>query len=69
MVVDGAKAKGSPYANRKNRSDKRRRHVFTNDRLGDLRWELLLIDKTIAALTRLDRLRSQSRSAKRRHLD
>jgi len=64
MVVDRTKAKGSRSATRKKRSDKSRRHVTTNEMLEDLRWKLRLIDKTIAALTRLSRLRSQSRSAR-----
>ena len=64
MVFDGMNAKGSPLANRNNRSNKNRRHVLTNDILDDLRWELRLIDKTIAALSRLSTLRSKRAAVK-----
>jgi hypothetical protein len=64
MVVDGMNANGSRFANRKNRSDKSLEHVLANEMLDALRWELRLIDKTIAALTKLSRLRWQSRNAK-----
>lgn len=69
MVVDGANAKGSPFANKKNKSDKSRRHVLTNQTLDDLRRELRLIDKAIAALINLSRLRQPRRGAKRRSFD
>ena len=59
-MIDGRKAKGALDANRKNKSRKARRSFFTNDMIAELRKELRLIDKTIAALTKLSRLRRQS---------
>lgn len=59
-MIDNSKSKGSLDANRKNKSRKARRSFFTNDMIAELRKELRLIDKTIAALTKLSRLRRQS---------
>ena len=59
-MIDNRRSKGSLDANRKNKSRKARRSFFTNDMIAELRKELRLIDKTIAALTKLSRLRRQS---------
>jgi len=58
-VIDGRKAKASLDANRKNKSRKAPRSFFTNDMIAELRKELRLIDKTIASLTKLSRLRQR----------
>lgn len=52
-MIDARRAKGRSDANRKNRSAKSRRRSPTNKMIGELRGELRLIDRTIAALTRL----------------
>ena len=58
-MIDGRKAKGSLDANRKNKSRKARRSFLRNDMIDELRQELRLIDKAIAALIKLSRLRQQ----------
>ena len=73
-VSEGRKAKGSSDANRNERLVKDRRSLFKNDMTDELRRELRLIDKTIAALIRLSVLRQTKRARndgaliKRRHL-
>lgn len=58
-MIDRRKAKGSLDANRKNKSRKARQSFFKNDMIVELRKELRLIDKAVAALTKLSRLRQQ----------
>ena len=55
-MINGRKAKGSLDAGR-NGSGKSRRPLFMNDMIDELDEELRLVDKTIAALTTLSRLR------------
>ena len=64
-VSEGGKAKGSWDANRNKRPVKDRRSFFKNDMIHELRRELRLIDRTIAALTRFSCLRQKRRGAKR----
>jgi hypothetical protein len=68
-VADGRNTKGSSGANRKNRLGKSGRSLLTNGAIDALRRELLLIDKTIAALRKLARLRQGIRSLKGRWFD
>ena len=58
-MIDRRKAKGSLDANRKNKSRRARRSFPRNEMIGELRKELRLIDKAVAALTKLSRLRQQ----------
>jgi len=58
-VIDSKKAKRSLEVNRKNKSRKARQSFFRNDMIVELRKELRLIDKAVAALTKLSRLRQQ----------
>jgi hypothetical protein len=58
-VIDGKKAKGSLDANRKDKTRKARQSFPRNEMIGELRKELRLIDKAVAALTKLSRLRQQ----------
>lgn len=60
-MIDGRKPKGLSNANKKKERGKGRRK---DNMLDQLRRELRLINKTIAALIRLARLREPSRSAK-----
>ncbi len=59
-MMDGRKAKKTSDASRKNRSRKSRQGLVANDVIDELRRELRLIDKALAALTKLSRLRQQS---------
>jgi hypothetical protein len=69
MVIDGKNPPRSSDSKRKNRAGKTWRQVFKNDMLDELRRELRLIDKTIAVLIRLSRLRQPSRRPKGRRFD
>ena len=59
-MSNGRKFKKSLATNRKNRSRKSHRRLVTNDLIDELVRELRLIDKALAALTKLHRLRQQS---------
>ena len=57
--IDRKKANGSLKPPGKKRSRKRPRTLITNEMIEKLRKELRLIDKTLAALTKLAWLRQQ----------
>ena len=59
-MTDGRKAKESLDANSQNRSRKSRQRLVTNEMIDELRRELRLIDKALAALIKLSRLHKQS---------
>jgi hypothetical protein len=61
-VADSKNAKESSDAKRKTGAAGRRSRSFAKGTIRELRWDLDLIDKTMAALTRLSRLRQRSRS-------
>jgi hypothetical protein len=59
-MSDRRRAKASSNANKRNGSRKSNQKLFVNDTIDELRKELGMIDKTIAALIRLAALRERS---------
>ena len=57
MVINRKNVKGSSGYNKKNKTGKGSRRLPTDELIRELREELRLIDRTIAALTRLFKLR------------